>query len=209
MTGATTKKYKDIRERLKPLGMYDLYIIAWSGKSTFNKLTKWFTRGEFSHISVLAVEMLPNGLYADSVMHFESTSRGVTKSRVSNTLKREQYGVVYRVKGIENVSHSYEWLLQQVDKKYDYRQLVFDFAITQWTRMFGERAWQGFLGSKLRKVYEIVADDKFICSEIASRAIIEGGGRMNTTYHDTPAGFIDPNTIIKRFNHEEVFRFEK
>ncbi len=203
------KKYNSIREEFKPLGTTELIIIAWSGGSTFNKLTQWFTRGKYSHISVLAIEMLPNGTYADSVMHFESTGRGTVKSRVSHSVDYQKYGVAYRVTDIKNVNKSYEWLLQQVDKKYDYRQLLFDFILTQATRTFGERVWQGFLGSKLRKFYNVIADDKFICSELASKAILEGGGQMKNIYDTTPAGFIDPNTILTHFNLEEIYRFEK
>lgn len=189
--------------------MNEIIIIGWSGGSTFNKLTQWFTRGKYSHMSILAVEILPDGSYADSVMHYEATGRGITKGRVSHSVNYQKYGVAYRVTDIKDVNKSYEWLLQQVDKEYDYRQLLFDFILTQATRTFGERVWQGFLGSKLRKFYDVIADDKFICSELASKAILEGGGQMKNIYDTTPAGFIDPNTILTHFNLEEIYRFEK
>jgi hypothetical protein len=203
------KKYADIREELKILGMNELILIAWSGGSVFNRLTQWFTRGKYSHMSILAIEMLPNGTYANAVMHFEATGRGIIKSRVSHSVAYQKYGVVYRVTDAKNVNKAYDWLLSQVDKEYDYRQLVFDFILTQATRTFGERVWQGFLGSKLRRFYEVIADEKYICSELASRAIEESGGHMKNIYDTTPAGFIDPNMLMRHFNLVEVYRFEK
>ncbi len=201
--------YKDVRLELLDRSRQELLIINWVDyDSIFNAGVSFLTGGSAGHTSIIVPLILPNGKSANALLHVHAIGSGVTYNRVSHTIARKDYAIVYRVKTSGDLSAVYDLLAGLVDKKYDWAQIAFIAAAVGAQRLVGvEQFWQMFTGSRLDRWYEEQTKGTYICSEVASIALREYGAPSSWA-SARPVGFIDPNSLVNIFDLQEVMRFK-
>jgi hypothetical protein len=201
--------YPDVRLELIDRSRQELLIINWVDyDSIFNAGGSFLTGGAAGHTSIIVPLVLPNGKSADSLLHVHALGSGVKYNRVSHTIARKDYAIVYRVQAGGDLSAVYDLLAGLVDKKYDWAQIAFIAAAVGAQRVVGtERFWQMFTGSRLDNWYEKETKGTYICSEVASIALREYGAPSSWP-SARPVGFIDPNALVDIFDLQEVMRFK-
>jgi hypothetical protein len=203
------QSYADVRDWLRENCRTDLLIINWVDyDSIFNAGVSFLTGGAAGHTSIIVPEILPNGKPANSLLHVHALGSGVTYNRVSHTIARKDYAIIYRVQAGGDLSAVYDLLISLVDKKYDWAQIAFIAAAVGAQRLIGtERFWQMFTGSWLDNWYEKETVGTYICSEVASIALRKYGAPSSWP-SARPVGFIDPNNLVDIFNLQEIMRFK-